>query len=66
MINTLSEVIRLDLMKENILSEIICNYLILYIYIYIYIQEHNVYNKLCQIYGQRINYTQTVCTILWI
>ena len=64
MINTLSEVIRLDLMKENILSEIICNYLILYIYIYI--QEHKVCNKLCQIYGQRINYTQTVCTILWI
>ena len=64
MINTLSEVIRLDLIKENILSEIVCNYLILYIYIYI--QEHNVYNKLCQIYGQRINYTQTVCTILWI
>ena len=36
MINTLSEVIRLDLIKENILSEIVCNYLILYIYIYIY------------------------------
>ena len=37
MINTLSEVIRLDLIKENILSEIVCNYLILYIHIYIYI-----------------------------